>query len=93
MERIGDIVKRVISKKGQIEGVREIDDIEAVWYKVVDSLIREHSYVVKVKGSVITINVDSRCYITEIKRKEKNILSKLHNYGWKGIKDIDCRIG
>ncbi|MCM8829387.1 MAG: DUF721 domain-containing protein [Candidatus Omnitrophica bacterium] len=94
MEKIGDIVKRVISKKGQIEETtRSIDDIEAVWYKVVDPIIGQHSYVVYIKGGSITINVDSRCYITEIKRKEKEILSELHRYGWKGIKGIDCRIG
>ncbi|MCM8762670.1 MAG: DUF721 domain-containing protein [Candidatus Omnitrophica bacterium] len=93
MEKIGDIIKRVISKKGQIEETRSIDDIEAVWYKAVDTTIGQHSYVVYIKGSNITIKVDNRCYITEIKRKEKEILSKLHNYGWKGIKRIDCRIG
>jgi len=92
MERIGDVVKRVISKKGQIDGIRKIDDIDAVWYRVVDEDLGSHSYVVKVKGGILTIRVDSRCYLTELKRKEKEILSRLQEYGWK-TKRIDCRIG
>ncbi|MCX8083015.1 MAG: DUF721 domain-containing protein [bacterium] len=93
MERIGDIIKKVLSKKGQIEKVREIDDIEAVWCKAVESGIGEHSYVVSVKGKTITVRVDSKCYLTEIKRQEKEILSQLARYGWKGLTKIDCRIG
>ncbi|HOL21279.1 MAG TPA: DciA family protein [bacterium] len=93
MEKIGDVIKRVISKKGQIDEIRRIDDIDSVWYKIVDESMRLHSYVVRVKGNSITIRVDNRCYLTEIKRKEKEFISQLQNYGWKDIKRIDCRIG
>jgi len=92
MERIGEVVKRVISKRGQIDEIRKIDDIEAVWHRIVDEGVGSHSYIVKVKGSILTVRVDSRCYLTELKRKEKEILSLLQDYGWK-IKRIDYRIG
>lgn len=93
MEKIGDVIKKIISKKWQVQEAREINDIEAVWYKIVDTKMGEHTYVVSAKDKTITVMVDSRCYLSEIKRREKEILSKLQKYGWKEIQKIECRIG
>ena len=92
MERIGDIIKRVVGQGGEITA-RHTDDIETMWYRIVDGVIGEHSYVVNVKGERLIIRVDNRCYITEIKRREEEILSRLQDSGWRNIKKIICRIG
>lgn len=92
MEKIGDIIKRVI-KGIPYTGTRYLDDIDTLWYRIVDAGIGQHSYVIGVKGDILTVRVDSRCYLTEIKRREGEILSKLHESGWNKIKKIRCRIG
>lgn len=93
MDSISDIIGKIIRNKGRVGKTRGIDDIEAVWYKAVAGNVAEHSYVVKVHGNMLTVRVDSRCYLAEIKRKEREILAVMQDYGWGRIKKINCRIG
>ncbi|MDD3725841.1 MAG: DciA family protein [Candidatus Ratteibacteria bacterium] len=94
MERIGEVIKRVIEQQEQThQEIRKTDDIDTLWYRIVDARIGEHSYVVKVHNSTLTVRVDSRCYLTEIKRREQELISKIQNYGWRSIKKIECRLG
>lgn len=92
MEKIGDIIKRVIDQKGR-EETRKVDDIDTLWYRILEPDLGEHSYIVKINSDSISVRVDNRCYLTEIKRREEEILSKLHSLGWMHIKKIRYRIG
>ena len=103
MEKIGSIIGRVsggdkaslttksVSDEPLLE-FRDNGDIDCLWFRIVDEKLRAHSYVENIRRSVLVVRVDSSCYLSEIRMKKGEILSKLHAAGWEQIRNIECRI-
>lgn len=103
MEKIGNIIGKVIGEDGfarttksvsdaPIHEFRDNGDIDCLWFRIVDEKLRAHSYVENIRRGVLFVRADSSCYLAEIRMKKGEILSKLKAAGWEQIRNIECRI-
>lgn len=101
MERIGDIISKIIPSLNQGKPLvpngqdfyknRVVGDIEGLWCRVVDEDLRAHSYVEFVRNNTLFVKVDSSCYLSILKMKSRDILTRLQDAGT-NIKNIKFRI-
>ena len=90
----------VIHEKRE-KGAREADfisgtgrnlDIESAWMRIIDDGFKAHSYVERIYNDKLFIKIDSSCYLSAFNLQKRDLLKKIHEAGFPGIRQIEFRI-
>ncbi len=68
------------------------DDIESVWFRIIDDRFKAHSYVKDLSKDRLLVKIDSSCYLAAFNMQKKELLDKLHEAGFVHIRKLEFKI-
>ncbi|MGB9678289.1 MAG: DciA family protein, partial [Candidatus Ratteibacteria bacterium] len=74
IEKIDDIIKRVLNKFETINEKNRNIDISVLWHRIIDEKIRGKSYVLYEKEKKLYVKVENGCFLSILRMNKKKII-------------------
>ena len=88
MDRIGEVIKRAVTKPGTVRKIKEYS-IVAAWPQIVGQKLASNSYPVKIRNGIVIVVAKDNMWATEIRYMSALIIKKLNDFlNEELIKDI-----
>lgn len=82
MEKIGQIIERIIKNIDLNNEENRVSDVSIVWTRIMDDKFKGKCYVLYEKDKNLYVKVNGSCYLSILKMKKKEILNRLSQNGF-----------
>lgn len=90
MEKIGDIIRRVLKNPSADFSRKEtaIIDWEKLWSEICGDEARHFSHAVGYTGGILTVSVTNSCWLMELKKQKSHLKKALEQRSGMTVSDI-----
>ncbi|MGC8977229.1 MAG: DciA family protein [Candidatus Ratteibacteria bacterium] len=85
MEKISNIVRKVIKEVKDISEKNRGIDISVLWTRLIDERLKGKCYVLFERERNLYVKVENGCFLSLLRMQKKQLLNKLKEYGFNYI--------